>query len=196
MRRSLIFDPRSLIFNPRSFILLISVDVVDFSDCGHLGKEENYRAMKLTGMSLASFGAAFALSAALAQTGPAGLSAGQRLAREIFQQLIEINTTDSVGDCTAAADAMAGRLKSAGFPEEDLKVLGPHPRKGNLVARLRGTGARKPILLLAHLDVVEANREDWSFDPFKFLEKNGYYYGRGTSDDKAMAAIFKIGRAH
>jgi acetylornithine deacetylase/succinyl-diaminopimelate desuccinylase-like protein len=146
--------------------------------------------MKLTGMSLASFGAAFALSAALAQTGPAGLSAGQRLAREIFQQLIEINTTDSVGDCTAAANAMAGRLKAAGFPEEDLKVLGPNPRKGNLVARLRGTGARKPILLLAHLDVVEAKREDWSFDPFKFLEKDGYYYGRGTSDDKAMAAIF------
>jgi acetylornithine deacetylase/succinyl-diaminopimelate desuccinylase-like protein len=118
------------------------------------------------------------------------LDAGRQLAREIFQQLIEINTTDSVGDCSAAANAMAGRLKAAGFPEEDLKVLGPHPRKGNLVARLRGTGARKPILLLAHLDVVEAKREDWSFDPFKFLEKDGYYYGRGTSDDKAMAAIF------
>jgi acetylornithine deacetylase/succinyl-diaminopimelate desuccinylase-like protein len=118
------------------------------------------------------------------------LDAGQQLAREIFQQLIEINTTDSVGDCTAAARAMAERLKAAGFPDEDLKVLGPHPRKGNLVARLRGTGARKPILLLAHLDFVEAKREDWSFDPFKFLEKDGYYYGRGTSDDKAMAAIF------
>src|SRR5262245_6235832 len=124
------------------------------------------------------------------QTQTSNLSAEQQLAREIFQQLIEINTTDSVGDCTAAANAMAGRLKSAGFPEEDLKVLGPNPRKGNLVARLRGTGARKPILLLAHLDVVEAKREDWSFDPFKFLEQDGYYYGRGTSDDKAMAAIF------
>src|SRR5499426_2881209 len=146
--------------------------------------------MKLTGMSLASFGAAFALSAALAQTGPAGLSAGQRLAREIFQQLIEINTTDSIGDCAAAANAMAGRLKSAGFPEEDMKVLGPHPRKGNLVARLRGTGARKPILLLAHLDVVEARREDWSVDPFKLIEKDGYFYGRGTADDKFMAAAF------
>ncbi len=114
----------------------------------------------------------------------------QQLAREIFQQLIEINTTDSVGDCTAAANAMAARLKAAGFADEDVKVLGPHPRKGNLVARLRETGARKPILLLAHLDVVEAKREDWSFDPFKFLERDGYYYGRGTSDDKAMAAIF------
>jgi acetylornithine deacetylase/succinyl-diaminopimelate desuccinylase-like protein len=118
------------------------------------------------------------------------LDAHQRLAREIFQQLIEINTTDSAGDCTAAARAMAERLKSAGFSDEDLKVLGPHPRKGNLVARLRGTGASKPLLLLAHIDVVEAKREDWSFDPFKFLEKDGYYYGRGTSDDKAMAAIF------
>jgi len=118
------------------------------------------------------------------------LNSYQQLAREIFQQLIEINTTDSVGDCTAAANAMAERLKAAGFPNEDVKVLGPQPRKGNLVARLRGTGARKPILLLAHLDVVEAKREDWTFDPFKFLEKDGYYYGRGTSDDKAMAAIF------
>src|SRR5215510_8872249 len=114
----------------------------------------------------------------------------QQLTREIYQQLIEINTTDSVGDCTAAAKAMAERLKTAGFPDEDVKVLGPNPRKGNLVARLRGSGLRKPILLLAHIDVVEAKRDDWSFDPFKFLEKDGYYYGRGTSDDKAMAAIF------
>lgn len=118
------------------------------------------------------------------------LSAQQQLARDIFQQLIEINTTDSVGNTTTAAEAMAARLKAAGFPAEDVKVLGPNPRKGNLVARLRGTGARKPLLLLAHLDVVEARREDWSFDPFKFLEKDGYYYGRGTADDKAMAAIF------
>jgi acetylornithine deacetylase/succinyl-diaminopimelate desuccinylase-like protein len=125
-----------------------------------------------------------------AQTQTMKLSVEQQLAREIFQQLIEINTTDSVGDCAAAAKAMAERLKAAGFADEDVKVLGPHPRKGNLVARLRGTGARKPILLLAHIDVVEAKRDDWSFDPFKFLEKDGYYYGRGTSDDKAMAAIF------
>src|SRR5262249_33551353 len=125
-----------------------------------------------------------------AQTQTMKLSAEQQLAREIFQQLIEINTTDSVGDCTAAAKAMSERLKAAGFSEDDVKVMGPNPRKGNLVARLRGTGARKPILLLAHIDVVEAKREDWSFDPFKFLEKDGYYYGRGASDDKAVAAIF------
>src|SRR5262245_29665265 len=129
--------------------------------------------MRLTKILPASFVVAFALSAALAQTGSTDLSADQRLAREIFQRLIEINTTDSVGDCTAAAQAVAERLKAAGFPEEDIKVLGPHARKGNLVARLRGTGARKPILLLAHLDVVEAKRDDWSFDPFKFLEKDG-----------------------
>ena len=85
---------------------------------------------------------------------------------------------------------MAARLKAAGFPAADVQVLGPDPRKGNLVARLRGTGARKPLLLLAHLDVVEAKREDWSFDPFTFLEKDGFFYGRGTSDDKAMAAQF------
>jgi acetylornithine deacetylase/succinyl-diaminopimelate desuccinylase-like protein len=111
-------------------------------------------------------------------------------ARDIFKELIEINTTDSVGSTTTAADAMAARLKAAGFPAADVQVLGPDPRKGNLVARLRGTGGRKPLLLLAHLDVVEAKREDWSFDPFTFLEKDGYFYGRGTGDDKGMAAQF------
>jgi acetylornithine deacetylase/succinyl-diaminopimelate desuccinylase-like protein len=85
---------------------------------------------------------------------------------------------------------MAARLRAAGFPAEDIQVLGPNPRKGNLIARLRGTGNHKPLLLLAHLDVVEALREDWSFDPFKFFEKDGYFYGRGTTDDKAMAAIW------
>jgi acetylornithine deacetylase/succinyl-diaminopimelate desuccinylase-like protein len=118
------------------------------------------------------------------------LDGSQQLLHDIYQQLIEINTTDSVGDCTAAAKAMAERLRAAGFPDEDVQILEPHPRKGNLVARLRGTGVHKPILLLAHIDVVEAKREDWSFDPFKLLEKDGYYYGRGVSDDKAMAAIF------
>jgi acetylornithine deacetylase/succinyl-diaminopimelate desuccinylase-like protein len=112
------------------------------------------------------------------------------LAREILRELVEIDTTDSNGDNTAAAEAMARRLRAAGFPDEDLRVLAPREKKGNLVARLRGTGARKPLLLLAHLDVVEARREDWSLDPFKLLERDGYFYGRGTSDDKAMAAIF------
>jgi acetylornithine deacetylase/succinyl-diaminopimelate desuccinylase-like protein len=121
---------------------------------------------------------------------PAILAAHQRLLREIYQELVEINTTDSVGDNTKAAEAMARRLLAAGFPAGDVQVLTPVPRKGNLVVRLRGTGGRRPLLLLAHLDVVEANREDWSVDPFTLLEREGYFYGRGTSDDKAMAAAF------
>ncbi len=112
------------------------------------------------------------------------------LARDLFKQLIEINTTDSVGSTTVAAEAMAKRLRDAGFPSSDVVVLGPHPRKGNLVARLRGTGARKPILLIGHLDVVEARREDWTTDPFQFVEKDGYFYGRGTQDMKEGDAIF------
>src|ERR1700736_3202541 len=112
------------------------------------------------------------------------------LARSIFKELIEINTTDSVGDNTRAAQAMAARLKSAGFPESDIVVLAPAPRKGNLIARIHGTGGGKPILFLAHLDVVEARREDWSFDPFIFLERDGYFYGRGTQDIKDEAALY------
>lgn len=114
----------------------------------------------------------------------------RQLAREIFKELIEIDTTESSGSTTAAANAMAARLKAAGFPEADVRVLGPNARKGNLVVRLRGGGARKPLLLLAHLDVVEARRSDWSVDPFRLTERDGYFYGRGTTDDKAMAAIW------
>ncbi len=116
----------------------------------------------------------------------------QRLARGIFQELIEINTTDSAGSTTEAAEAMAGRLKAAGFSSGDIRVLAPTgaPKRGNLVVRFRGTGEAKPILLLAHLDVVEARAEDWSVAPFQFLERDGYFYGRGTSDDKSMASIW------
>jgi acetylornithine deacetylase/succinyl-diaminopimelate desuccinylase-like protein len=108
-----------------------------------------------------------------------------QLARSIFQQLVEINTTDSVGSTTVAAEAMAARLRGAGLGASDVQVLRPaDPRKGNLVARLHGTGAHRPILLIGHLDVVEARREDWSTDPFQFVEKDGYFYGRGTQDMK------------
>lgn len=110
--------------------------------------------------------------------------ATKQLSHDIFKQLVEINTTDSVGSTTVAADAMAKRLLDAGFPADDVHVFGPNPRKGNLVARIRGTGAQKPILFICHLDVVEARREDWSMDPFQFIEKDGYYYGRGTGDIK------------
>ncbi|MDQ2920819.1 MAG: M20/M25/M40 family metallo-hydrolase [Acidobacteriota bacterium] len=124
----------------------------------------------------------------------AQLSSHQQLLREIHKELVEINTTDSVGSTTQAAEAMAARLKAAGFPAEDVQVLVPpgNARKGNLVARLRGTGKQRPILLLAHLDVVEARKEDWSpdLDPFKWIERDGFLYGRGSIDDKAMAAIF------
>jgi acetylornithine deacetylase/succinyl-diaminopimelate desuccinylase-like protein len=108
----------------------------------------------------------------------------------IYKELVEINTVTATGDTGLAADAMAARLRAAGFDEGDVQVFKPAPRKGNLVARLRGTGLRKPILLMAHLDVVPARREDWSFDPFKLTEQEGYLYGRGTSDDKFMAAAF------
>jgi acetylornithine deacetylase/succinyl-diaminopimelate desuccinylase-like protein len=114
---------------------------------------------------------------------------GRENAREILKELVEINTTESAGDQTRAAQAVARRLRAAGFPASDVQVLEPVPRKGNLVARFRGTGAAKPVLLLAHLDVVEARREDWSLDPFILTEKDGYYYGRGTQDDKGDAAL-------
>ncbi len=115
----------------------------------------------------------------------APLSPAQQSARDIFEQLIGINTTDTpAGNVTAAAEAMAARLKAAGFPEQDVKVLGPAATKGNLVVRYRGRGAAKPVLLLAHLDVVQALRSDWSMDPFKLNEVDGYFYGRGTSDIK------------
>jgi acetylornithine deacetylase/succinyl-diaminopimelate desuccinylase-like protein len=116
-------------------------------------------------------------------------AATRQLARDIFQQLIEINTTDSSGSVTEAAQAMAERLRSAGFPEKDVVVLGPSARKANMVARLHGSGAHRPILLLGHLDVVEARRSDWTVDPFQFLEKDGYFYGRGTQDMKGDDAV-------
>ena len=104
-------------------------------------------------------------------------TAQQQLAHDIYKELVEINTVTATGDTGKAADAMAARLRAAGFAGSDVQVFKPVPGKGNLVARLHGSGARKPILLLAHLDVVEARREDWSFDPFQLLEKDGYYYG-------------------
>ncbi|HEX3878495.1 MAG TPA: peptidase M20, partial [Bryobacteraceae bacterium] len=91
--------------------------------------------------------------------------ATRQLSRDIFRELIEINTTDSVGNNTRAAEAMTKRLKDAGFPAADVQVLGPNERKGNMVARYRGTGAHRPVLILGHLDVVEARREDWTTDP-------------------------------
>ena len=119
-----------------------------------------------------------------------GADAGANaLAHDIFRQLIEIDTTDSVGNVTTAAEAMAQRFLAAGFPAADVVVAGPEERKKNLVVRLRGTGKHPPVLLIGHLDVVEARREDWSTDPFQLIEKDGYFYGRGVLDMKSGDAI-------
>jgi acetylornithine deacetylase/succinyl-diaminopimelate desuccinylase-like protein len=118
------------------------------------------------------------------------LTSQQQNAVDIYKELVEINTVTETGDTGRAADAMAARLRAGGFADADVQVFKPAPRKGNLVARLHGTDARKPILLLAHIDVVEARPTDWSTDPFKLIEKDGYFYGRGSGDDKYMAATF------
>ena len=111
------------------------------------------------------------------------------LAHDIFKQLVEINTTDSVGNVTTAAEAIAKRLRDAGFADKDIIVAGPNEKKKNVVVRLHGSGKRKPILFIGHLDVVEARREDWTTDPFQFIEKDGFFYGRGTNDMKAGDAL-------
>jgi acetylornithine deacetylase/succinyl-diaminopimelate desuccinylase-like protein len=140
--------------------------------------------------SLFRWGLLFSLIAFCApRTGAQNLDPVSQMARDILKQLIEINTTDSVGNVSTAAEAMARRLRDAGFAEEDLHVAGANDRKKNLVARFRGTGKRKPILFIGHLDVVEALRSDWTTDPFEFIEKDGFFYGRGTEDMKEGDAI-------
>jgi len=116
--------------------------------------------------------------------------ADQKLAREIYKEMIESKSGFSSGSTTPIAESVAARFKAAGFPASDIYLGGAIPKKFNVVVRYHGTGARKPILLLAHTDVVEAKREDWTMDPFEFIEKDGYYYGRGTADDKAQAAVW------
>ncbi len=141
-----------------------------------------------------TFTAAALAAAAVASPAMAQSPRPDQLAfRDLYKELIEINTTLSVGSCTAASEAMAARLKSAGFADEDLKIIvsPDRPKDGNLVATLKGTDAKaKPILLLAHIDVVEANRDDWERDPFKLVEENGFFYARGAADDKAQAAVW------
>ena len=116
--------------------------------------------------------------------------AEKQLAHDIYKQFVEVQSGFTTGSTTPVAEAAAARLKAAGFPDKDIFVGGASPKKQNLVVRYHGTGKRKPILLLAHTDVVEAKREDWSMDPFQLIEKDGYFYGRGTGDDKAQAAIW------
>ena len=114
----------------------------------------------------------------------------QKLAHDIYKEFVEIQSGYTTGATTPVAEAAARYLRAAGFPESDIFLGGAKPSKFNLVVRYHGTGARKPILLLAHTDVVEAKREDWSMDPFTFLDKDGFFYGRGTGDDKAQAAVW------
>src|SRR6202050_3358962 len=120
-------------------------------------------------------------------------SGGEQSFRARYKELVEPNTTLSAGSCTLAAERMAARLKAAGYKEGDIRLfrVPDHPKEAGLVATLNGTDPKsKAILLLAHIDVVQANREDWTRDPFVLVEENGYFYGRGSSDDKAQAAIF------
>jgi len=128
-----------------------------------------------------------------ANAGSASPDPSEAAFRDLYRELIEINTTRSVGNCTRAAEAMRQRLLAAGYPAEDMQILAPPeaPKDGALIAVLRGSDSTlKPILLLAHIDVVEAKREDWVRDPFKLVEEDGWFYARGASDDKSMAAIF------
>src|SRR5512138_2142766 len=133
---------------------------------------------------------ALCTSAAAAQDRAMPPESERQLARAIYKEMVEIKSGYTTGATTPVAEAAAKRLRAAGFPDADIFVGGASPTKANLVVRYRGTGRRKPILLLAHTDVVEAKREDWSMDPFTFVEKDGYFYGRGTGDDKAQAAIW------
>ncbi|CAN5393657.1 M20/M25/M40 family metallo-hydrolase [soil metagenome] len=137
-----------------------------------------------------SWAAAVLLAACTSPSFAEDLTPQQQLSRDIYKELIEINTVTATGDTKQAAEAMAARLRAAGFADADVHALSPAPRKGNLVARLRGSGARKPMLLLAHIDVVPAAREDWTTDPFKLVEQDGWFYARGSGDDKFMAAAF------
>jgi acetylornithine deacetylase/succinyl-diaminopimelate desuccinylase-like protein len=133
-------------------------------------------------------GALFAGLVSLLSAGE--LTPHQQTGREIYQELVETDTSHSSGDTTKAAELLARRFRAAGFPETDVQVIGPGPTNKNFIVRYRGSGEKSPIVLLAHLDVVEAKRADWSLDPFKLTEKDGFFYGRGTADDKDGATTF------
>ena len=139
---------------------------------------------------------ALTLAAAAAPTPPPSPTpppAERRAALEIFRELVEIDTTHEHGSTAPAAEAIAKRLRAAGIPDGDVRIVGPSPTKQNLVARLHGSGRRPPLLLLGHLDVVEARRSDWTVDPFHLTERDGYYYGRGTHRHEVARRV--LGRA-
>jgi acetylornithine deacetylase/succinyl-diaminopimelate desuccinylase-like protein len=136
----------------------------------------------------------FAVTVSILANSTAAQTSAQKPLYDIYKEMIEIRTVHPDGDNTELAKKMAARLQAAGFGDQDINIIVPPDgaKKGNLIVRMKGTGERKPVLLLAHIDVVDARKEDWSdnLDPFKLTEKDGYYYGRGVLDDKAMAAIF------
>ncbi len=148
--------------------------------------------MSIRGFTAAAFLAGATLAPVAARAQATTLPSDQQALHEIYKELIETNTEDSagVGSVTKAAEQIAARFRAAGYPESDIHLLGPTEDKHAVIVRLHGTGAKKPILLLAHLDVVMALPTDWTTDPFKLVEKDGYFYGRGSIDDKAMASIF------
>lgn len=141
---------------------------------------------RMASLSLAALGW---VTAGIAGAAAGGDAASDALAHDIFRQLIEIDTSDSTGNVTTAAEGLRKRFLDAGFPASDLSLLGPKDHKQNLIVRLHGTGAHKPLLLIGHLDVVDAKREDWTTDPYKLVEKDGFYYGRGTIDMKDGDAV-------
>ncbi|KAF0171523.1 MAG: hypothetical protein FD124_2217 [Alphaproteobacteria bacterium] len=147
---------------------------------------------RLAGMK--TFTVAACAAGALLTAAPAHAQRPDQTAfRALYQELVEIDSSAATGSCTRAVNAMATRLRAAGFGEGDVRVIVPEgaPEDGNMVAVLRGSNRRAPaVLLLAHIDVVNARREDWERDPFTLVEENGFFYGRGTADDKAMAAVF------
>ncbi|MBV1689283.1 M20/M25/M40 family metallo-hydrolase [Novosphingobium sp. G106] len=144
----------------------------------------------LSGRIVAAFSALALLSEPAAA---APLRPDQQSFFELYKELVETNTTASVGSCTQAAAQLEARLRKAGFGDTELFSYAPpeNPRHGNLVATMAGSDKNVPaVLLLAHLDVVEANRADWERDPFKLTEEGGFYFARGSTDDKSQAAIF------
>ena len=153
-----------------------------------------YKTLAITGaFALLVCGSLSHLSTTRAATAVASSAATEARFRELYKELVETNTTLSSGSCTLAAERMAARLKAAGYPEEDFHpfAVPDHPKEGGLVFIYPGRNPKlKAILLLAHIDVVEAKREDWTRDPFKLVEENGNFYARGAADDKAEASIW------
>lgn len=145
---------------------------------------------RVSSLLIRSLGA-IALAAAMPQA--SATDDGEADFRSLYRELVEINTTLSVGSCTQAAEAMAARLQAAGLPKGSMEIIVPpgQPKDGALIATYPGKDRKAPaVMLLAHIDVVEARREDWERDPFRLVEENGFFYARGASDDKAMAAVF------